>query len=315
MSGKPVGIILVVDDEAPFLKVFRLKLEQMGYSAILAETGSEALRLLRQFPVSIVISDIMMAPMDGFDLCREIRKCHEWDHIPILLLSVANDAETRIAGLEAGADGFLPKPFRLREFKAQMDALRRFQHRAESAVHSGTLHHPSDGQVQQQQSSTQGTTTATASSENIPGTTSVAGSSEHLQRGMAALRNGDYEGAIAWLSVAVRQDKTNIEARAALAQAEHHFFLWVIDRIKSLDYAIKPIPQRPEDIYNLDLTRDESLVFGMLNGQRTAQETALASKIGYHKTLRIIVRLFEKGAIVVEDEDGAQYSYDYTIDE
>lgn len=132
---------------------------------------------------------------------------------------------------------------------------------------------------------------------------------------MAALRNGDYEGAIAWLSVAVRQDKTNIEARAALAQAEHHFFLWVIDRIKSLDYAIKPIPQRPEDIYNLDLTRDESLVFGMLNGQRTAQETALASKIGYHKTLRIIVRLFEKGAIVVEDEDGAQYSYDYTIDE
>jgi two-component system cell cycle response regulator len=103
-------LILAVDDEEMILSVLEVTLSNR-YSILKARSAKEALDLLEQHVVHLVICDVMMPVMDGFALCREIKSNVDYALIPVILLTAKNTMEARITGLEFGADAYIEKPF------------------------------------------------------------------------------------------------------------------------------------------------------------------------------------------------------------
>ena len=116
--------VLIVDDEPNIRELAKLYLENDGYRVELAGSGGDALAKLELIKPSLVILDIMLPDIDGFDVCREIRKKSE---VPVLMLTARKDDIDKILGLELGADDYLTKPFNPRELVARVKAvLRRY---------------------------------------------------------------------------------------------------------------------------------------------------------------------------------------------
>lgn len=107
--------ILVVDDDLATRLAISDYLEALGYSAIAANNGQEALSLLVQYQPQLVVADILMPEMDGYELVRCIRQKPEFRLLPVIFLSARTKTEERIRGYELGCDIYLPKPFELEE--------------------------------------------------------------------------------------------------------------------------------------------------------------------------------------------------------
>jgi two-component system response regulator MprA len=128
--------ILVVDDERAVRESLRRALELEGYAVELAQDGEEALaRVTREPPLDAVILDVLMPGIDGLETCRRIRTGGV--SVPVLMLTARAEIDSRVAGLDAGADDYLPKPFALAELLARLRALLRRV--GNGAVESGTL--------------------------------------------------------------------------------------------------------------------------------------------------------------------------------
>jgi two-component system, OmpR family, response regulator MprA len=116
--------ILVVDDERAVRESLRRALELEGYEIDLAEDGEEALRRIQSQPEpDAVILDVLMPGVDGLEVCRRLRGAGS--RLPVLMLTARVEIENRVAGLDAGADDYLTKPFALDELKARLRALLR----------------------------------------------------------------------------------------------------------------------------------------------------------------------------------------------
>lgn len=105
---KPV--LLVVDDNEEILEFIEDELNEK-YTVIKALNGQEAVDKLKQEVVQLVISDIMMPVIDGYELCKIIKTNFEYSHIPVILLTAKNTLQSKIEGLETGADAYIEKPF------------------------------------------------------------------------------------------------------------------------------------------------------------------------------------------------------------
>lgn len=114
--------ILVVDDELIIIKLLRANLETRGYEVLAAMDGAEALQTLEMELPDLVILDIMMPKMDGFEVCRRIR---EWSQTPIIMLSARGDARDKVKCLELGADDYITKPFDTNELISRVRAVLR----------------------------------------------------------------------------------------------------------------------------------------------------------------------------------------------
>lgn len=115
--------VLVVDDERPVREALERALRLEGYEVLLAEDGAEALKLFPSEPADALVLDILMPKLDGLEVCRRIRELG--NPVPILLLTARDAVRDRVAGLDAGADDYLVKPFALEELLARLRALLR----------------------------------------------------------------------------------------------------------------------------------------------------------------------------------------------
>jgi two-component system, OmpR family, response regulator MprA len=115
--------ILVVDDERAVRESLRRALQLEGYEVELAEDGADALARLNGGNPDALILDVLMPTIDGLEVCRRIRR--EGNSVPVLMLTARAEVESRVAGLDAGADDYLPKPFALEELLARLRALLR----------------------------------------------------------------------------------------------------------------------------------------------------------------------------------------------
>jgi len=113
--------ILVADDEQAVRESLRRSLTFNGYEVVLAEDGAQAVELIEKEQPTLVILDVMMPQMDGLEVCRTLRSTG--DDRPILLLTARDGVSDRVAGLDAGADDYLPKPFALEELLARVRSL------------------------------------------------------------------------------------------------------------------------------------------------------------------------------------------------
>ncbi|MCD6289792.1 MAG: response regulator transcription factor [Anaerolineae bacterium] len=114
--------VLVVDDDPPSVKMISFLLREEGYDVVTAGNGPEALRLVDEAAPDLVILDVMMPHMDGLEVCQRIRRHTD---IPIIFLSAKGETADRVAGLELGADDYLPKPFEPTELLARVRAVMR----------------------------------------------------------------------------------------------------------------------------------------------------------------------------------------------
>ncbi|WP_133574857.1 two-component regulator propeller domain-containing protein [Pedobacter metabolipauper] len=120
LDEKP--LILLVDDNSEILR-FLIKELSGRYTCITAANGAEALELIRQHAVHLIVSDVMMPVMDGFELCRTIKTDLNYSHVPIILLTAKSNHQSKIEGLETGADAYIEKPFSPAHLQAQINSL------------------------------------------------------------------------------------------------------------------------------------------------------------------------------------------------
>jgi two-component system, OmpR family, response regulator len=114
---------LIVEDELKMAALLRRGLVEEGYATDVARTGEDALRMARSTAYDAIVLDVMLPGLDGFGVCRELRSSGVWT--PILMLTARDDVLDRVAGLDAGADDYLTKPFSFAELLARLRALTR----------------------------------------------------------------------------------------------------------------------------------------------------------------------------------------------
>ncbi|MDO3376631.1 ATP-binding response regulator [Geoalkalibacter halelectricus] len=126
-AGKALsrGLVLVVDDEPELVEMLEYSLRQQGYATLATGDGFSACRLIEKERPELILLDILMPDLDGWEVCRLLRSVpdEEIATIPVVMLTALNDAEDRLRGLELGADAYVAKPYSLRELLALAENL------------------------------------------------------------------------------------------------------------------------------------------------------------------------------------------------
>ncbi len=116
------GKILIVDDDTNICELLRLYIEKEGFSAVLAHDGEQAVELFNKEQPNLILLDIMLPKLDGWQVCREIRKTSD---CPIIMITAKGEVFDKILGLELGADDYVVKPFEAKEVVARVRAVLR----------------------------------------------------------------------------------------------------------------------------------------------------------------------------------------------
>ena len=120
MSMEPKKTVLIVEDEKNIVDIVRFNLQREGYATLEAYDGEAGLALAREKKPDLILLDVMMPKMMGFDVCRALRG--EGDNVPVIILTAREEEEDKILGLEIGADDYITKPFSMRELLARVKA-------------------------------------------------------------------------------------------------------------------------------------------------------------------------------------------------
>ena len=130
--------LLLVEDHAD-MRAFERRELSGQYEILEAENGSRALSILEEKDVDLVVSDVMMPVMDGFQLCQTVKKDIRFSHIPVILLTAKTDERSKISGLELGADAYVEKPFSMDYLKANISSLLQNRENVRKALASSPL--------------------------------------------------------------------------------------------------------------------------------------------------------------------------------
>lgn len=117
--------ILVVDDEEHIQELLKFNLESSGYKVYCCGNGTDALKFVRSEKPDLILLDVMLPGMDGYDVCKEIRRDNNISNLPIIMITAKSEELDKILGLELGADDYLTKPFSIRELLARVKAVLR----------------------------------------------------------------------------------------------------------------------------------------------------------------------------------------------
>jgi diguanylate cyclase (GGDEF)-like protein len=125
MADKERTVILVADDEQSVVALLRDALQSVDYDVLIAQDGEEAMREIREHQPDLVLLDVHMPLMSGFDVCKEVKSDVFLRHIPVMLLTAQVGTSSKVTGLEQGADDYLTKPFEMDELLARIRTLLR----------------------------------------------------------------------------------------------------------------------------------------------------------------------------------------------
>lgn len=134
----PLEKVLIVDDDKNICDLLRVYLEKEGYSTIISNEGNEAMVKLNSLNPDIVLLDIMLPGMDGWQICKEIRKASD---TPIIMLTAKSEIFDKVLGLELGADDYIVKPFDTKEVLARIKAVARRSGKLPKPVEMQEVHY------------------------------------------------------------------------------------------------------------------------------------------------------------------------------
>ena len=128
-AGRPgrqrLGRVLLVEDEQDVAELIRYNLTKEGYDVVLSANGNEALRLAREHRPDVLLLDIMVPQLNGWEVCRRLKKDPDLSQIPVIMLSGRVEEGDKVFGFEVGADDYVTKPFSPRELIARIRAVLR----------------------------------------------------------------------------------------------------------------------------------------------------------------------------------------------
>ncbi|WP_407355558.1 response regulator transcription factor [Methanolobus sp. WCC5] len=120
--------ILIVDDEMDALLALKVALQAEGYNVVEAKDGHEAIVKVHSEVPDVILLDLMIPQIDGFEVCRQLKSDPIYSHIPVIMLTARGEIDDKVEGIELGADDYVTKPFNLKELKARIKmVLRRNQ--------------------------------------------------------------------------------------------------------------------------------------------------------------------------------------------
>ena len=134
METKSQGRVLVVDDDRNAVDILDRLLKKEGFDVVRAQSGAEALELATKSQIDVILLDVMMPQMSGFEVCEKLRNDTRTRDIPVILLTAKDDMETRVVGMKLGVSEFLTKPINKRELFTRIRA----------QIHQRTLDHGLD---------------------------------------------------------------------------------------------------------------------------------------------------------------------------
>jgi len=137
-DNQPASTVLVIDDEENIIELIKLGLKYEGFQVESAPDGPQGLAAAQRQNPDLIILDLMLPGMDGLEVCRRLRTNPTTRDIPILMVTAKDEVRDRVAGLDTGADDYLPKPFSFEELVARIRAILRRQSR--SKTEDGTDH-------------------------------------------------------------------------------------------------------------------------------------------------------------------------------
>lgn len=117
--------ILIVDDEEHIRELIKFNLDNNGYKTICADNGLDALKMAKMQSPQLILLDVMLPGMDGYDVCKEIRRDNSISSTPIIMITAKGEEFDKVLGLELGADDYITKPFSIRELIARVKAILR----------------------------------------------------------------------------------------------------------------------------------------------------------------------------------------------
>jgi len=115
--------ILVIEDDKNIAKLVKYNLEKAGFGCVVLSTGEKIFKILDQQPVDLIILDIMLPVVDGFDICRDLKSNDKFKNIPVVMLTAKGEEIDRVLGLELGADDYIVKPFSPRELVLRIKSI------------------------------------------------------------------------------------------------------------------------------------------------------------------------------------------------
>ena len=122
MVGKPEGRVLIVDDDKHAVEILDRLLQKDGFEVLRAQSGPEALTIAAVEQIDVILLDVMMPEMNGFEVCEKLRAAERTRDIPVILLTARDDMETRVLGMKRGVSEFLTKPINKRELFSRIRA-------------------------------------------------------------------------------------------------------------------------------------------------------------------------------------------------
>ena len=134
VTTAPRSTILVVEDEVGIARMIQVLLEARGFATLVSHSGDEALDRIAAHPVDLVLLDLMMPGMDGYEVCRRLKDDLRWRHIPVMMLTAKDGVRDKVHGLEIGADDYITKPFNNEELIARIRVLLRMQSMSQALV-------------------------------------------------------------------------------------------------------------------------------------------------------------------------------------
>jgi two-component system response regulator MprA len=140
-DNSPASTVLVIDDEENIIELIKLGLKYEGFQVESAPDGPQGLAAAQRLNPDLIILDLMLPGMDGLEVCRRLRTNPTTRDIPILMVTAKDEVRDRVAGLDTGADDYLPKPFSFEELVARIRAILRRQSRSraeDGADHTGS---------------------------------------------------------------------------------------------------------------------------------------------------------------------------------
>ena len=115
--------VLLVEDEKSIVTLIKYNLEKEGFKVFCAETGEEALKIIKEKTLDVVILDWMLPDVSGIEVCRQIKKDKKLKNVPVLILTAKGEPDDKIKGLEVGADDYVTKPFNNKELLLRIKSL------------------------------------------------------------------------------------------------------------------------------------------------------------------------------------------------
>lgn len=321
--------ILIVEDEPGMIELLTVALEDEGYSISIANNGQQGLKKVDEESPDLIISDVMMPDMNGYDFCQQLRENPKTAAIPFIFLTAKKDVSDRVRGLNLGADDYISKPFHVVEVVARIKTLMQRVKRARPTQAQATISEPEAAFAGDLEKMSIGEVVQTIALTRKNGRLLVVNTGRrgevYFQEGMVTYADVDRKKGeeavyrlLAWKNGQFKFDSGVTAKTRNLQKSAEGLLMEGMRRIDEYNRLLDRFPSRETmfeavSVTEGDLTSEELQVLNYVNQYAALMDVIDHSKFGDLKTLQILVKLYSGNIIAIKNQqtDTPEEAMDY----